>query len=86
MPIVFYPLPEFAVSKFFSVDVAQAGIGMCCSRRVSDFDREGGQSDKFGNKDRAKSCQFSVYKHTHISFEVGRSDGVIDYQWICAFR
>ena len=49
--IVFYPLPVFAVSKFFPVDVAQAGIPVRRSRRLSYFDREGGQSDAFGKKD-----------------------------------
>jgi hypothetical protein len=49
--IVFYPLPEFAVTEFFPVDVAQAGIPVRLGRRLSYFDREGGQSNAFGKKD-----------------------------------
>jgi hypothetical protein len=36
-PIVFYPLPEFAVSEFLPVHVTQAGVPVRCSRRLSHF-------------------------------------------------
>jgi hypothetical protein len=36
-PIVFYPLPEFAVSEFLPVDVTQAGVPVRRSRRLSHF-------------------------------------------------
>jgi len=49
-PIVFYPLPEFAVGEFLPVDVAQAGIPVRRSCRLSYFNREGGHSEISGNK------------------------------------
>ena len=50
-PVVFHPLPEFAIGKFFSVDVVQAGIAVCSRRRFGHFDRESGQSETLGNKE-----------------------------------
>jgi hypothetical protein len=74
-PIVLYPLPEFAIGEFFPVDVVQAGIPVRRSRRLSYFDREGGQSEAFGNKDSAKSCQCFFDAHISKRFESGPSDG-----------
>jgi hypothetical protein len=50
-PIVIYPLPKFAVSEFFSVDVAQAGLAVGSTRGLCYFDREGRQNETLCNKD-----------------------------------
>jgi len=70
-------LPEFAVSEFLPVDVAQAGIPVRRSCRLSHFYGKYGRGDRPRSKQGEKADEFSSREHrcTYIATH-HRSGGI----------